>query len=133
MSHELVHQCFGNLVTMPWWNELWLNEALATWLGRRTEGVVFPEDASESAFQVAVDHAMAQDALADARSIRQPVETPHDIYNAFYALRTRAAGSACDKRDTHRWDRLARTMRSGGYPSAFATARTAGSGKPVNS
>ncbi|KAJ3032980.1 hypothetical protein HDU99_010863, partial [Rhizoclosmatium hyalinum] len=31
VSHELVHQWFGNLVTMKWWDDLWINEALADW------------------------------------------------------------------------------------------------------
>ncbi|MFW6197666.1 MAG: M1 family metallopeptidase, partial [Myxococcota bacterium] len=43
MSHELAHMWFGNLVTMPWWDDLWLNEAFATWLGHRTVADVYPD------------------------------------------------------------------------------------------
>jgi alanyl aminopeptidase len=86
MAHELAHQWFGNLVTMPWWNDLWLNEAFATWLGRRIEADVFPENDADGAELDAIHWAMRSDGLVSARSIRQPIEDQHDIYNAFDAI-----------------------------------------------
>eukprot|EP00854_Cymbomonas_tetramitiformis_P015073 gene15073-17814_t len=43
VGHELAHQWFGNLVTMDWWSQLWLNEGFATWVGWRAMDHIFPE------------------------------------------------------------------------------------------
>ena len=43
---ELAHQWFGNLVTMDWWNELWLNEGFATWIGWLAVEHFYPGKAS---------------------------------------------------------------------------------------
>ncbi len=42
-AHELAHQWFGNLVTMQWWDDLWLNESFADWMGDKTVEAVYPE------------------------------------------------------------------------------------------
>ncbi|AKF09650.1 M1 family metallopeptidase [Sandaracinus amylolyticus] len=86
MAHELAHQWFGNLVTMPWWDDIWLNEAFATWMASKTVARVYPEMNADLAQLAAVHGAMGQDSLASARRIRQPIESDHDIRNAFDSI-----------------------------------------------
>ena len=83
VAHELAHQWVGDLVTMPWWNDLWLNEAFATWMAAHVVEQVHPEYEAQLDLLDAVHEAMGADSLASARRIRQPIESPHDIENAF--------------------------------------------------
>jgi alanyl aminopeptidase len=83
MAHELAHQWFGNLVTMPWWDDIWLNEAFATWMGNKVVHTLHPEFRSDLARLASTHRAMGQDSLTSARSIRQPILSNHDIKNAF--------------------------------------------------
>jgi alanyl aminopeptidase len=82
-AHELAHQWFGNLVTMEWWDDVWLNEAFATWMGTRIVDEVHPEYQSGVQLLEGIDHAMEEDSRVHARQIRQPIESNHDIANAF--------------------------------------------------
>lgn len=86
MAHELAHQWFGNLVTMPWWNDLWLNEAFATWMGHRVVAQVHPEYGAWIGLLASVQRAMKEDSLRNARAVQQPIESNHDIRNAFDAI-----------------------------------------------
>jgi alanyl aminopeptidase len=83
VTHEISHQWFGDLVTMPWWNDLWLNEAFATWMAAHIVDQVYPENQEQLQLLEWVHEAMGADSLASARRIRQPIDTPHDIENAF--------------------------------------------------
>lgn len=83
MAHELAHQWFGNLVTMPWWDDLWLNEAFATWLSYKIVDDIRPEFKSAPRLLSRAYEAMSQDSLKAARKIREPIEKTHDIHNAF--------------------------------------------------
>jgi alanyl aminopeptidase len=86
MAHEYAHMWFGNMVTLEWWDDLWLNEAFATWMGTKTLHNVFPE--YEASIE-SVDRAlgvMKEDSLASAHAIRQPIEHGGDVYNAFSGI-----------------------------------------------
>jgi alanyl aminopeptidase len=83
MAHELAHQWFGNLVTMEWWDDLWLNEAFATWMGQRTVERLHPGWETELETLASMHSAMDSDSLASARAIRQPIEGEDDVENAF--------------------------------------------------
>lgn len=54
IAHELAHQWFGNLVTMDWWSELWLNEGFATWVGWNAIDHFHPERQIWSQFTVCI-------------------------------------------------------------------------------
>ncbi|MBI2395738.1 MAG: M1 family metallopeptidase [Deltaproteobacteria bacterium] len=86
MAHELAHHWFGDLVTTAWWDDTWLNEGFATWMGTRAVQLWRPQYQSESYFVDRVHDAMGVDALVHARAIRQPIESEHDVINAFDAI-----------------------------------------------
>ena len=83
MAHELAHQWFGNLVTTAFWDDIWLNESFATWLGTRTTEAWDPRTEADLGLVGSVLRTMELDALASTRRIRQPIESVHDIANAF--------------------------------------------------
>jgi alanyl aminopeptidase len=85
-AHELAHMWFGDLVTMAWWDDVWLNESFATWLASKTMETWKPSwDAPVSRVSSRL-RAMSSDALVSARRIRQPILTKDDIENAFDSI-----------------------------------------------
>jgi alanyl aminopeptidase len=82
-AHEMAHLWFGDLVTTAWWNDIWLNEAFATWLSSRIVEDWRPEWKEDLRAAAARERSMGNDSLVSARMIRQPVESRDDIANAF--------------------------------------------------
>ena len=74
-AHELAHMWFGDLVTMEWWDDLWLNESFASWMGDKAAATAFPEFRTAVLSVEGTERAMRIDARATSRAIRRPVNT----------------------------------------------------------
>lgn len=94
ITHEIVHQWFGNLVTMHWWDDLWLNESFATWLACKIVDQWRPEWDSWLSFQEGKAVPLALDALENSRAIQADVKNAAEIEEMFDAL-TYEKGGAC--------------------------------------
>jgi alanyl aminopeptidase len=93
MAHELAHQWFGNLVTLRWWDDLWLNEAFATWMGTKITDQVFPSLGAGLALSASVEEARRLDALGSVRRVREPIEAEAEIEAAFDGITYRKGAS----------------------------------------
>lgn len=87
VAHELTHQWFGNLVTMQWWNDLWLNESFASWMSYLAVDALFPE--WEVWTQFIGDEqapALKLDALEHTHPISVTINHPDEIRTIFDAI-----------------------------------------------
>lgn len=91
-AHELGHQWFGNLVTPRWWDDIWLNEAFATWISYKTLHALYPTDGFDLETQIRAIGSMNADSLASARQIRNPILRNADIIDAFDGITYRKGG-----------------------------------------
>jgi alanyl aminopeptidase len=82
-AHEIAHQWYGDLVTVPWWDDIWLNEAYATWAQRKATVALKPEFFGDLEALESRLYTMKNDSLLTARKVRQPILGHGDIETAF--------------------------------------------------
>ena len=86
ISHEIAHMWFGDLVTMKWWNGIWLNEAFATMMELLCVDHYRPQWQRWVSFGMERDAAMATDALHSTRPVEYPVGPPEEAQGMFDVL-----------------------------------------------
>jgi aminopeptidase N len=140
VSHEMAHQWFGNLVTMAWWNDLWLNEGFATWMQNKAtdhfhpgwdiwlgadgeKGAVMSDDATSST------HAIENEVTSESDAGDAFDNITYEKGEAFLRMLEDYVGEAQFRRGVHRY--LAAHKYSNTTGADLWNALAAESGKPV--
>ena len=141
LAHEMAHQWFGDLVTMKWWDNIWLNEGFATWMALKPSQALHPEwNANLDAVQ-ATDQALTLDALLNTHPIRAKAETPEEINALFDPISYEKASSVLRMIESYVSPDVFRRgvnvyLRRFSYGNAtaedFWSALAAASGRPVD-
>ena len=141
VAHEMAHQWFGDMVTMQWWDNLWLNEGFATWMSSKPitkwhPEWNFPEDVANS-----LDATLNYDAQPTTRTIRASANTPAEINEMFDGIAYGKAGAVLGMVENYLGEEVFRQgvhnyLQAHLYGNATAEdfwgAQTANSHKPVD-
>ena len=93
VAHEMAHQWFGDMVTMQWWDNLWLNEGFATWMQDKAANDWHPEWNYPQDVAASLDGTLNSDASRTTRTIRARAETPAEINQMFDGIAYGKAGA----------------------------------------
>ncbi len=92
-AHENAHLWFGDLVTMKWWDDIWLNEGFATWMAGKIVAQWKPEWGGEDENVGRRSEAMGADSLASSQPVRRPIRNNGDIASAFDGISYQKGGA----------------------------------------
>lgn len=143
VAHEMAHMWFGDLVTMDWWDDLWLNESFATWVGTKAVDWLFPEWSMWTQFvNMDTNRAFNLDGLKNSHPIEQEVLNPAEVSQLFDAISYSKGGSVLRMLEQFLTPNAFRTglniyLNRHSYANARTTdlwtALEESSGQPVNS
>src|SRR5436305_10440336 len=80
-AHELAHQWFGDLVTMRWWDDLWLNESFASWMSDKIMKQLHPEVGTDELTAQGTERAKELDAKLTTHAVHREVRDPDHAFN----------------------------------------------------
>ncbi len=86
IAHEMAHMWFGDLVTMEWWDDLWLNESFASWMGNKAVDELYPEWSMWTQFLQDAAVGFSLDGLRSSHPIEATVRDPAEIEEIFDAI-----------------------------------------------
>jgi aminopeptidase N len=141
VAHEMAHQWFGDMVTMQWWDNLWLNEGFATWMENKPVAAWHPEWNIPQDVATDLDGTLNLDAQHSTRTIRATAETPDEINEMFDGITYGKAGAMLlmvenyEGEETFRQgvhDYLKAHMYSNATAEDFWRVQTAVSHKPID-
>ncbi len=141
IAHEMAHQWFGDLVTMQWWNNIWLNEGFASWLENKPVAAMHPEWNIDESAIAGLDNILNLDAQPTTRTIRAKADTPDQINQMFDGITYGKAsavlltvenyiGAETFRQGVHNY--LSSHLYSNATAEDFWGAQTAVSHKPVD-